>query len=283
MPLTGAWLGGRTGEVLFVAATVALFALCAVAVAGFGMGEHTAQVRALGIGVLVFPFIFAVFPATSYWQEGQYGVYLVPLMVLVTTCTIAAYVTRSSRAGAPRHRSHSKTAIVCVVATIGVLAATFVSLASFDEAWLGDHPGTFLSGWKDPGLVAEHSIQALQELGVHDAYAEYWVAYDLDYLSRGRLVVTDPYTDRWVAEYYRVIHSPNQDWIFFSPTQIGVASAAFSSSAPGPFGYPETLFTSKLKQLKIAYEVRRAGVLDVVSPARPVTQEQVGIPGPYWP
>jgi len=283
MPLTGAWLGGRTGQVLFLAATVALLVLCVVAVSGFGICEHTAEIRALGIGVLVFPLIFAVFPATSYWQEGQYGVYLVPLTVLLTTGTVAAWLKRPSRVGAPRHRSRSTTAVVCVVATIGVLAASFVSLASFDKAWLGDHPGTFLSGWKDPSLVAEHSIQALETLGVHDAYAEYWVAYDLDYLSRGRLVVTDPYTDRWVAEYYRVVHSPNQDWIFFSPTQTGAASAAFSSSAPGPFGFPETLFTSKLKQLKIAYVVRRAGVLDVVSPARPVTQEQVGIPGPYWP
>jgi len=283
MPLTGAWFGGRTGQVLFVAATVALIALCVVAVAGFGMGEHTAQVRTLGIGVLVFPLIFAVFPATSYWQEGQYGIYLVPLTVLVTTGTVAAWLKRPSRAGAPRHRSLSKTAVVYVVATIGVLAASFVSLASFDKAWLGDHPGTFLSGWKDPGLVAEHSIQALEALGVHDAYAEYWVAYDLDYLSGGRLVVTDPYADRWVAEYYRVIRSSNQDWIFFSPTQIGAASAAFSSSAPGPFGYPETLFTSKLKQLKIAYVVHHAGVLDAVLPARAVTQEQIGIPGPYWP
>jgi len=100
---------------------------------------------------------------------------------------------------------------------IGVLAASIVSLASFDKAWLGDHAGTFLSGWKDPGVVAEHSIQTLEALGVHDAYAEYWVAYDLDYLSPGRLVVTDPYTDRWVAEYYRVIHSSNQDWIILFP------------------------------------------------------------------
>ena len=105
MPLSGVWLGGRTGQVLFLAATVALLVLCVVAVSGFGIGEHTAAVRALGIGVLVFPLIFAVFPATSYWQEGQYGVYLVPLTVLVTTGTVAAWLKRLSRAGAPRHRS----------------------------------------------------------------------------------------------------------------------------------------------------------------------------------
>ena len=282
IPFSGAWLEGRAGQVLFVAVVVALLGLCVVAVSGLGMGGHASMVRALGLGLLVFPLIFAVFPATSYWQEGQYGVYLVPLIVLVTTGTVGAWLTGAFWDHIPRHRSRSNTALIRGVAAVGVLATSILCLTSFDQVWLRDRPVAFFSGWEDPSSVAEQSVQALEAQGVHDAYANYWVAYDLDYLSGGRLIVTDPSVDRWVAQYYRVLRSPNPAWIFFSPTQIGAASTAFTSSAPGPFGYPESLFLSKLKQLNITYVVHHAGVLDVVFPARPVTQKQVGMPGPYW-
>ena len=282
IPFSGAWLGGRVGQVLFVAAVVALLGLCVVAVSGLGMGGHASMVRALGLGLLVFPLIFAVFPATSYWQEGQYGVYLVPLIVLVTTGTVGAWLTGAFLDHTPRHRSRRNTALICGVAAVGVLATSILCLTSFDQVWLRDRPVAFFSGWEDPRSVAEQSVQALEAQGVHDAYANYWVAYDLDYLSGGRLIVTDPSVDRWVAQYYRVLRSPNPAWIFFSPTQTGAASAVFTSTAPGPFGYSESLFLSKLRKLNITYVVHHAGVLDVVSPARPVTQEQVGMPGPHW-
>jgi hypothetical protein len=62
---------------------------------------------------------------------------------------------------------------------------------------------------------------------------------------------------------------------------MAASHAAFSSTAPGPFGYPEGLFEANLKQLTIAYKTEHAGPIDAIVPDRVVTPIQVGTPSPY--
>jgi hypothetical protein len=152
----------------------------------------------------------------------------------------------------------------------------------FDDAWLSPNHQTFTAGWHDPNGVALTAVRDLEAAHLTDAYAQYWVAYDVDLLSHERLSVSDVYSDRWVALYYKVRAAPSAAWLFYAPSQVAVASVAFDSTAPGPYAYPESLFLSKLAALGVGYRLVHAGVLDAIVPDRPVTQEQVGIPPPYW-
>lgn len=268
-PRSGAWLWATVGKGLYAVALLGIIGSCAVALSLARRGDPTGGIRALAGTTLIFPFVYAVFPATSYWQEGQYSVYLVPLLALVLSGAAAAWMS-----SAPARRGRG-----AVVA--GLVGVTVISLGSFNGAWLGSHPGRYFTDWGGADAVAERAVTLIEIQGVHYAYAEYWVAYDLDFLSQGRVTVTDPYSDRWVAAYYRVARSPDPAWIFFDPAQLDQAARAFSSRAPGPFGYSEARFLAKLRGLGITWTLSHAGVLDVVTPARAVVPSEVGIPGPY--
>src|ERR1700722_1317062 len=41
------------------------------------------RTRCLGLGVILFPFMFVLSPASWYWQDGRYDCYLPPLLALV--------------------------------------------------------------------------------------------------------------------------------------------------------------------------------------------------------
>lgn len=277
VPSAGTWLWGGASQALYVAA-LALIAACVVAaLARLGTGEGGGVLRAVAAGCVAFPFLFAVFPATSYWKPGQYGVYVVPLLVVLVTG-----VGSSVLLGRPGRRPAAWSAMAPgATAVVAVIALSSLSIASFDRASLPART-SFFSGWSGPSRAAGQAARQLQLDGIRTAYAEYWVAYDLDYLSHERLQVTDPYTDRWVAEYLRVLSAPDPAWLFFAPDRITASEAAFASSAPGPYGYPESFFLAKLARLKIAYRIEHAGVLDAVVPSRRVTPADVGIPAPYW-
>lgn len=268
LPLSGAWLWGRAGQALYVLAVIVIVAAVAYGWFGRSSADLVVPVRALAWGVLVFPFIFAAFPATSFWQQGQYGVFIVPLVAALVT---AALTTGLFRVGVPSW----------VTPALIVVLVTAIGASSFDRAWLGGHR-SFTSGWHGLPVAMQEAVAGVRASGVRFAYAQYWVAYDLDYLDR-RLVVADPYTDRWVGQYQEVRRSADPAWIFYAPDQHALGATTFSSGADGPYGYPEALFLSKLAALDDPYRVVHAGVLDVVFPLRNVTQEQVGIPSAYWP
>jgi hypothetical protein len=281
IPLSGAWVGGRLGEVMYVVAWV-VGAAVAVQVVRMGVRRVLrGEVIALVAGVFAFPFLYAAFPATSYWQEGQYCVYLVPLLILVV---VAALGTRGEAAandvvGGARARPFASAGALAAVVVIGAGA---LGVTSFDKAWLAGHPGRFLADWGSANTAAELSVQRLERAGIHDAYGQYWVAYDLDYLSGTRLAVADPAIDRWVAGYYRVLRSADPAWIFFSPSGAGPASVAFSSGFPGPNGLSEPQFLGDLRRLGIGWRIDHAGVLDAVVPSAQVVPEEVGIGSPMW-
>lgn len=276
LPLTGQWVWGTVGRVLCWLAVAALFAVAVAAVAGLGPAAGRWARRGLGAGLLAFPLIYAVFPATSYWQQGQYGVFLIPLAILAVTATVAGLLREGGRSA--RSEARALTALTAV----GLVAAVALTLSGFRDLRAAGHMGGYFTGWGDQDREQVAVMAGLEAQGVRNAYAEYWVAYDLDYLSGGRLHVTDPYADRWVAEYHRVHRAPEAAWLFYHPASTAQAEGTFGSTPPGPYGYPESLFLSRLKGLGVRYRIVRAGVLDAVLPARSVDPTEVGIPPPFW-
>jgi len=281
LPNSGTWLAGRRGEALFGACLIVILALCVRAVMWIRRTDWSAMTAWCAVSVLLFPFIYAAFPATSFWQWGQYGVFIVPLLLLVFLGSAGEWLRSPSLRPANLSRRARVAAILCVVVTLAVVVST---LASFNDEWLRGQHETIGAGWHDPNTLGEAAARSLEQRGIRYAYAVYWgdAAYDLDLLSNGRLAVTDVTADRWVPLYHRVRNAPNQAWIFFSPTQVAAASNEFQTG-PGPNSFPENAFLSKLEVLGVSYQVVHAGILDAVLPARAVTQNEMGIAPPFWP
>ncbi|MGH9061067.1 MAG: hypothetical protein ACRDZY_16370, partial [Acidimicrobiales bacterium] len=179
LPGSGAWLGGRSGPVLYVLAAAVVAAACLWGLAHVRDPARTGH-AACGLAVLAFPFEYAAFPATSFWSDGHYGVFVVPLVILAV---VGCVVGRGRRL--PDATYGPVRAVVMAAVGVVVLAALSLSTtAAFTSQFLGGDRRSFWRGPSDPNNPAEHASQVLEAAGIHDAYADYWVAYDLDFLGR---------------------------------------------------------------------------------------------------
>ena len=266
----GDWLGGKTlgiGLLLVVLVVLGLAAVLGVIRGGRAIG--------VAVGVVVFPFLLALSPGTWYWPTGRYIGYVVPLYVMVLT--IGAYAvgrvvaSRSAFAGVSKDVSRLAGRMVLSVVG-GFLVAT--SLISFV---VDPTPGvSLLAGWGDPNRPTVHAIHVLEKAGVSYGYADYWVAYRLDYLSDEhlKLSVGRGEVDRWPALYRQVSQHPRAAWVFGKPTAL--ASSQFVSVS-GPGGLTETAFTNNLKLNSIPYKIVDAGILEAVVPTSPISASD------FWP
>jgi hypothetical protein len=256
------WLGGRVvGGFLYVV----LAAVLAISV--YLAFRRSGPPRIIAVSLVAFPFLMAASPATWYLRDGRYVSYAVPLVVL--TLAVGA-----QEASLLRHRPVviNRRWLFCGVAT--VLAAT--SLWSFR-----DHvaPASPLADWSLPDAPTYGPIRTLQSQGIVDGFANYWVAYRLDFLSHGalRLSVPDNETRRWPQLDAEVRKSPNPAWLFVTPTrrELSQFGATLAISAPG--GLSESALLAYLRSNRIAFRVIHAGPIVAVQPKSRVDPADLGL------
>jgi hypothetical protein len=266
----GTWLYQRDISIAILA--VLLLVLAAALVLCFLSGWRQ---RAIAFGVVVFPFLVVISPATWFWEDGRYVGFVVPLFVLVfmVGCFDVARRLADRRADKPDE-----------VRAVGrllfgglVVILMFLSVANFDATTTPLRG--FFDGWGNPDGPTVRSISKLESDGVRDGYAGYWIAYRLDFLSAGKLQLTvagsDP--DRWVNLNQEVHDAPSTSWIFVRVTPI--SQSQFSgAAASGPGGLTEAQLTADLRRSDTHYRVVTSGFLQAVVPDRPLTPAEVGLP-----
>jgi hypothetical protein len=237
---------------------------------------------AIAAGAAVLPFIFALQPGTWFWQDGRYGVFvgalLVPVMAIACD-QVPLLVARYGRGHRHRQARVPISGRYLMIALV-VVAAVF-SVVSFNQWAAGT--GGFFSNWGDPNAPVLQAIDRLEAGGVRAGYAQYWVAYDLDFLSKERLVVTTvpgADTNRFTSLNRTVEGSRQQAWLFVPPKRFAQAFPLFGylTAIQGPASMPESVFTARLQALGIPYRTVDAGLIRAVIPARSVTPKQVGLP-----
>lgn len=251
-PYSFTWLIGGAGRVIYVVALLLIVGLCVIALAWPSTTPNRRSVRLIGAGVLLFPFEYATLPATSYWKDGRYAIYLIPLLALLALVTaepVARWV-----------RGWSGAVVVggSWFAVVGVLSGV-----AFTSSFLNNDPGNLSLGWGNPDAAAQASIRTLSQSGVHYALADYWTAYTVDYISHGALQVAPTRRVRWTAQLRLVLSQPGYSFLFFGPGENGLDSWEFGGE-PGPNGVDETKFVALLQGQHDRYSVVRAGVLDAV-------------------
>ena len=127
------------------------------------------------------------------------------------------------------------------------------------------------SGWHNPDQNLEASIADMHTAHIEDAYADYWTAYNIDYLDPS-IVVTPSRLDvirsqsifahRPALRVSRRGCSPHRRT---SPD----ADLAFGDQQ-GPGTYTESSFIAMLRSRGIGSRVVHLGILDAVIPDRPV-------------
>ncbi|HEU5001169.1 MAG TPA: glycosyltransferase family 39 protein [Actinomycetota bacterium] len=226
LPLSSKWIAVPWAAKL--AYVVAIVALGAIA-------WYWRRRLVLPIAILVaYPFIFALSPYSWYLAEPRYLLLLSPVLALLVGRAITRW-------------SLGLIAIPIVVAlTIGGLVVI----------------PTQLPFPKDFGPLDS----ALKTHGISHAFADYWIAYRLDFESKETVTASPISPIRNVRIDGEVRSRPNPAYIFFRNS------------------LPEYQFASQLSTLGITDQTFNIGPFDIYLPDRKVTPPSPGMPqGPVEP
>jgi hypothetical protein len=265
---TGSWLGGHlVGRGLFL---ILIGALTASLVACIRRGGGAA---AIGLGAIAFPFLLAISPATWFWRDGRYVVFAVPLLVLVLA--VGADVLVAKGMSTPSwHRRRWPVDTASAFLVIGGIVSV-LSLANFFE-FVAPHPA---SGWSNPDAPSLATVHALESAGITNGYANYWVAYRVDFLSDNRLHITVTGSDplRWRSLDTAVRKSDNPAWLFVKVDSASLRQFGATANIQGPGGMPLHQFLSNLQAKQIAFRTVQAGMIEAVIPSSHIAPADVGL------
>jgi hypothetical protein len=235
--------------------------------------------RVIGVATLGFPLLYAINPLAWWWLDGRYSIYLPPLLAMTFAigCEQAFHpATRQPRKRA-LHRQVTRVMTNRSRACMVVVMISTLVLAVF--GFVGLKGNTPLGIDADPNAPTNHAISVLEQHHVMFGYANYWVAYNLDFLSRERLVLTPGPWDqiRSTPIYDQVASAHLPAWLFVPTDQMAVAAAQFGTTNVETGFDSEANFIDALKEIGDPYSVVHAGIIDAVIPKRPITPRQVGI------
>jgi hypothetical protein len=172
---------------------------------------------------------------------------------------------------------------------VTTVALSVVVLLAFGLSVVGVHefdqltPDSFTSTWGNPDGATQAAVARLERAGIRTGYADYWVAYKLDFYGKGDLEVTTAGydVDRFTAIDGAVRRSSHPAWLFVPDTEATRDGTQFSvpNLDVGPDTETESRFTARLMSLGVPYRVVDTGIVTAVIPARTVTPYEVGLPG----
>jgi hypothetical protein len=274
VPRSGAW---DMAAPLAIAVVVVL-SIATVAAVLWHVARRT-DAAAVALGVIAYPLLLSAVPASVVWRTGRYTNFLVPLLALLVAGTVGEVRSRRTEpvASAVRDGPRPRPAILLVASLVGLLLTSVVSFG--DLRVINVLPGAQLGPTAEQ--PAEALDAALQRAGIRGGYADYWVAYKLDYLSSGGLEIGDtpPSPDRLPAVQASVHALParQQAWIFVSPTPTGRTEYADTAVIRGPSGMPVDVFLSRLDQLGVVYRVLHDDGAEAVVCAHRVSPADIGL------
>jgi hypothetical protein len=261
---------GLISEVLVFAVLVASLLICLL---------QGGRGRAIAGGVLVFPLLYALNPLVSFWNDGRYAVYLSPLTALcvVMGCERLArlFVQRLRSPTAHSRRSPSELARRAARVGISLLGVVVVSAAAVGLAWVvrgSRHPVLSV----DPNTVTLREITLLRQQGIRVGYANYWVAYRLDFLSDGALAFSPAPWDqvRTPSIADEAGRAPRSAWLFVPPAELAATAGQFGTEDLQPGFLSEVAFERSLFARGIPYSVVHIGFFDAIVPQRTLTARQ---------
>lgn len=266
LAVSGAWLGGRAIGLLVLGVTLLVAAVGLVAAA-----VRVPLARPLVAAVAAFPFLEAAAGPTFFWQDGRYGMFWPPMVV------VAAVAGWQQLLGSPTARANARRSVAGVVACALAAASTAAGLDAATA--VPGHSGTTgfaaaplqLTG--HPDAVADEAVQVLAAHHLTAVYASYWVAYVLDVVGGGRVLATPAGRPRSAALATTVASAPRQAWLFVGPTQADAATcgAIFQNPNPQPLGLSATTFEATLTDAGLRYRVQPVGPMVAVVPVAAVS------------
>ena len=254
--------------------------------------------------------MFVLSPASWYWQDGRYDCYLPPLLALVLA--VGSYEGAGSTSSTPASSTCSSGHGRHPAGAVGPGTVEPRSPCGWsrhhaerrrrhtDDVGGGGpvrhaHRGRVLPGHPD---VAPHLHLQVGRPGCADHGApspswrpkesppgtpNYWVAYKLDFLSRGRLTITTAGydADRSRTINKKVMASIWSAYLFVSAPAIGRSTAPSSArptSSSAPTASPSHSSWPPCSRLGVPHRIISTGILQAVVPYEPISLGPSSLP-----
>ena len=160
-----------------------------------------------------------------------------------------------------------------------VPAALVVGLCAVGFTTVNLHRASFFSAWSDPNAPVKRVAHGLEVADVRAGYADYWVAYDLDFQSGGRLEITtvpgDP--DPWPTLNREVLHSRETAWLFIKHVRLAETQSADTGRIRGPVGLAEPSSSTSCGSAGRGYSEVYSGTVIAVIPRKRVVPTEVDL------
>jgi hypothetical protein len=227
--------------------------LAGLVVAMITVALRVPDARILVGSLVIFPFLYAAFPTSWFWNDGRYGIALAPIASLVGI-------------GALWQLARARVARWIGVA---ILAAAVVStVVAVDAGYGGFSNVSGPSDWRaNPNSAVTALSAKLQALGIRDVYAGYWVAYDLAFVSAGGIQVAPIVNDRDPGESKAVAEAARVGWVFVPAAHVGeVAGQVGSTTGLDPVVDDEQTLASWMTANGIRFRTATVGPFLLVLP-----------------
>lgn len=277
---SGAWVIGNgvgiVSQVMLVAMCVVVLSFVAISV--ILCLSRPNPIGIVGFAALAFPLEYAASPVTAYWQDGRYVVLSSPIFVLLA---MSACQVIGQRRPSPRSRPNGRTTSgTGTFSAVCIVSLSLCVISFFDVK--GQGPGSFTNGWTDPNKPALATLASLEAAGVRAGYAEYGVAYKLDFLGGGKVAFTEAggEPDRSTTIDQMVKRASLQAWLFASPSHISIGISQFGPAwaITRPDGKTEATFINDLRSLRVQFRTIHAGLIDAVLTEAPVPPSELRPP-----
>lgn len=232
IPYDKTWLLGPVGMVGY-GATLAGLAACL----GIGAIRHRQRrLLFLGLAAVAYPFLFATSPLSWYVDHPRYLLFLAPVVAVL------------AGAGLARGRVRLPGMAVAAVLTVAGLASMTSS-------------GLFAPNGPDIHVPASLApLEAmLSTYAVHDAYADYWLAYRTTFETGSSVLVAPTWASRSPSLDAAVAASPHPAYLFLTKS----ATLAGFEQAAGRLG--------------VTTQAHSRGAFTVVLPASRILPGQTGV------
>lgn len=236
--------------------------------------------RGIGLTMLVTPLLFATSPATWYWVDGRYGVYLTPLLLLTLGIGLERLLVWT-------RLSLTSTSVLIAGRSVVIVVLTLaMAYTSWQFGWwsttLASSRGPLLSGYTASDGEFKPLAEALAADGIRTGWADYWNAYRLDFLSGAvlHLSPTPNDSERNKAYGQEARQSSSSIWLIVGPPNAAKNGPALNDPAPGL----QTWGTLRQRFIAhhISWNIREIRGVWIIAPTTAVNPSAIGLgAGPH--
>lgn len=212
VPRSGGFLVGTAGPLWVTVVGAVLYGAALVALLAWTITlAHRRSALPVAGATLAFPFVYAISPFASDWNDGRYGLFIAPLLALL--------VASGAYAGFTLYRRATPALALSVVAGLGLTVTAVVQLSPYTSL-RGDAARSSLFSWSaDPGHEASYLAKSLESAHLHRLWAGYYVSWAVDWESDGQVTASDVRYPN--ATYYSSVRgADNPAWLFVEPSQL---------------------------------------------------------------